>query len=265
MSKKRHKKIIQKYIEREPKSLEEFKNILKKHSNGGRYVFRGHANKSYYLLPNAWRYKESDESKVMNYNYISYEKELVVKLRDILSESLYNENCFHGNIESDYDILSYAQHYEFKTRLLDWTYCYDIAMSFACGTDNENSLNGAVWILKISSNPRRGSCKEYDKNIILEQQSPTNQNQLNQKGLFVRNVIRKNHRRFLRYETIQGQKKFLKKVILNSSFKSELKKELESKFGIKSTTLLSSPRKAVKIRLDQLKIELYGKYNIKES
>lgn len=89
------------------------------------HYFRGHADKDWKLLPTLLRVKNSKEDK---------------ELLDLLP---INEN------DKNKIMLATAQHYGRKTRCLDFTRNYKVALYFAC---NPNDLNydkdGAIFILE---------------------------------------------------------------------------------------------------------------------
>lgn len=89
------------------------------------HYFRGHANKDWKLLPTLLRDNKTQEYK------------------ELLELSTINENDKHKIL------LATAQHYGRKTRCLDFTRNYKVALYFAC---NPNDLNydkdGAIFILE---------------------------------------------------------------------------------------------------------------------
>lgn len=89
------------------------------------YYFRGHANKDWKLLPTLLRDRNAQEDKE-------------------LSESL----CIDENDKSKIS-LAVAQHYGRKTRCLDFTSNYKIALYFACNPDSSDyDKDGAIIILE---------------------------------------------------------------------------------------------------------------------
>ena len=89
------------------------------------HYFRGHADKDWKLLPTLLRDKNTQEDK------------------ELLELSTINEN------DKNKILLATAQHYGRKTRCLDFTRNYKVALYFAC---NPNDLNydkdGAIYILE---------------------------------------------------------------------------------------------------------------------
>lgn len=199
-----------------PEDLKSLLNVLRNYDNN-RYVFRGHRDESWPLLPSGWR----GQGK-MNYDYVKYEKKLLTGLKTILRKKSKCGTNFLGEIESNEDVLAYAQHYGFVTRLLDWTSSPEVALGFAC--ESSEKEDGAIWILRTDGNPRLNHFKNNKNKIIVNEQ--LNLNQKKQNGRFVRNVIKKKMKRFLKYETLKGQKKYLEKIIIKSHLKNLLKEHL---------------------------------------
>lgn len=244
-------------------NLEDVKSYFAKRKyNSDHYIFRGHENKNYLLLPSAGRpisEKDIYKNLPLYFDYLSYERDLIQKLQFFLKKhDSPTSTHFSGNTENLIEVLAYAQHYKFKTRLLDWTNNNKIAIGFACGFGEINSdIDGAIWILKTNNNPRYTS-RIIRKNIILEQESPSNNNQTNQKGLFVRHVIKKMDEKFLRYETLKRQKKYLVKVTFNGSIKKELRNWVHKEIP----SILIPLSKNIDDELEELKKDLYETYGI---
>jgi hypothetical protein len=55
-----------------------------------------------------------------------------------------------NRVESDWEALFLARHYELPTRILDWSSNPLVALYFACSPERESSREGAVWgLLRI--------------------------------------------------------------------------------------------------------------------
>ena len=92
-----------------------------------RYFFRGHANKEWKLIPNLLRTQNVQEDKelIEIFNNVRNEKSKIA--------------------------LAVAQHYGRKTRCLDFTRNYKIALYFACNPDDSAyNEDGAIFILESS-------------------------------------------------------------------------------------------------------------------
>lgn len=171
-------------IEKNSTTLKDFYNG--KFFNGyyfGNYVFRGQGNKEYTLLPSAFR-KTSDNNETWSYNYSSNWNFIITEIRNILrfyricnknglslpqvpNWLIYNSNCNFFNmqiIKEKYlsknknwiddnlkELFALAQHYGMPTRLLDWTYQFNIALYFAAMDSLENTEEDfSVWGLNVS-------------------------------------------------------------------------------------------------------------------
>jgi hypothetical protein len=100
----------------------------------GHWVFRGHADKTYRLLPSVGRY--SDERLCRK----KYERSLF----DIFRREA--QGYLAALPTNEWDWLSLAQHHGLPTRLLDWTYNPLVALYFAV-RDNP-TVDGEIYALK---------------------------------------------------------------------------------------------------------------------
>ena len=99
----------------------------------GRWVFRGHDDIEYKLIPSVGRATHTSKSR------LGYERSLF----DIFCR----EACAHLlNIPSDeWEWLSIAQHHRLPTRLLDWTYNPLVALYFA--VEGNEAADGQLFAL----------------------------------------------------------------------------------------------------------------------
>jgi len=94
-------------------------------------MFRGHSDSSWKLVPSLLRHKDALESESNIFQIFS------TRARDTLHNSL-----------SDWELLTYMQHYGVPTRLLDWSDSFGVALYFAVhGQDLSKPKAAAVWLL----------------------------------------------------------------------------------------------------------------------
>jgi hypothetical protein len=118
--------------------LEEAKNTLGFKRNEECF-FRGHTNKHHKLQPGLFRSVEND----------------VEEIPDDLWEAEYStfyefraraKEVHQGNL-SDWDILFYMQHHGCKTRLLDWTENFGVALYFALMGNRGADFSPTIWMM----------------------------------------------------------------------------------------------------------------------
>jgi hypothetical protein len=119
----------------------------------GRWVFRGHANASYKLIPSVGRGTHTSRNRE------KYEESLFDIFRREAS------GCLSAVPTNDWDWLSLAQHHGLPTRLLDWTYNPLTALYFA--VESNPDLDGELFALraprKASESVRSGTPFAIDK------------------------------------------------------------------------------------------------------
>ncbi|SFH76245.1 FRG domain-containing protein [Pseudobutyrivibrio sp. OR37] len=105
------------------------------------FLFRGHSDKRYKLLPGLFR--TNGEHK----EYLTWGTE-----QNIINQFILEASVYLKIPKDDYVTwLEYAQHYGVPTRLLDWTENPLVALYFAC--KDKNDKDGEIWILnKINYN-----------------------------------------------------------------------------------------------------------------
>ena len=147
-------------------TIQDYEDLQKKyeHYDYAQYVYRGHSNKDWSLLPSAYRDKSNIECP-------DIEKISVDKFIRHLIENGYRDFPFDDIIQFDFltkpttvfptvEQLPYfalAQHYAFdsqfhwlKTSLLDVTYNLDIAAYFAVEKEAEENADGKIFVLDFS-------------------------------------------------------------------------------------------------------------------
>lgn len=112
----------------------------------GHWVFRGHSNASYKLIPSVGRDSHTSTSRG------KYERSIFDIFR---REAL---GLLSARPTDDWEWLSLAQHHGLPTRLLDWTHNMLVALFFAVAADPE--ADGELFALRgigKASHPARGS------------------------------------------------------------------------------------------------------------
>ena len=128
---------MKKFIEKIPKDelplWEEL--ICKLRISKDEFIFRGHSNKDYLLIPSIGRCD----------NDYTYSKDI--------ERSMFNEfkSKFHSYTNETpnkkIDVLFLAQHYGLKTRVLDWSRNIAVALYFAC--KEHKDVDGCLYVKKI--------------------------------------------------------------------------------------------------------------------
>ena len=108
-------------------SYNDFVNEL--NGRGDVFVFRGQANSNYILIPSGLREEHIKDADVQMFRFVDEMKN---------SFGLDELTC-----------IEIAQHFSLPTRMLDFTYSYDVALFFACYDPKNKHINqdGKVFIL----------------------------------------------------------------------------------------------------------------------
>ncbi len=126
--------------------------------------FRGHSLTSYELLPSI--------SRKSNENIQTQEKELLIKLRKNKDNYHFHTEPLFTEKENDWNLLIQAQHIDFKTRLLDWTMKWEIALWFAVENEIHHDEDGAFYLfyvpnsIIIDNTERKGNFYKKDLNFL---------------------------------------------------------------------------------------------------
>ncbi len=126
-------------------TLEELRALLKTHRDPRNFCFRGQSDKSWGLVPTAFRGIESFPDWEDEMDYISAsERDCHREFRDECADQ---DLGFRDTLEW----LSYEQHHGAPTRLLDWTQQIAIAAFFA--VTGSPTKDAAVFVFDLSSFP----------------------------------------------------------------------------------------------------------------
>lgn len=141
------------YNERRIYSVEDLYKIIEpiqmlKNSTSGEYFefYRGHSLNSYKLESGLVRLENNIESltKIENILYERFKNDFVPKKLSKLELT----KLYRGKIsyETDWKLLFQAQHLGLKTRLLDWSIKWEIALLFAVENSIYHNMDGVFWI-----------------------------------------------------------------------------------------------------------------------
>lgn len=99
--------------------------------------FRGHTKKDHTLLPGLFRNIDKGVSK----------KDLWDNEADMFYEFRARAKEVHSGNLTDWDILFYMQHHGVKTRLLDWSESFGVALYFALLNHDRNTSTPTIWMM----------------------------------------------------------------------------------------------------------------------
>ncbi|GJM06359.1 MAG: hypothetical protein DHS20C10_00930 [marine bacterium B5-7] len=119
-----------------------------------RYWFRGHANSQWNLTPTLFRSPEQSGQEGF------LEKQLVTSFKLNHPE--------HAKDAQVFDTLSVMQHYQYPTRLLDWSSNIMVATFFACSDESNDNHDAAIWKLDPFSLSSSASLARSDMGIALQ-------------------------------------------------------------------------------------------------
>ncbi|WP_259065262.1 FRG domain-containing protein [Mucilaginibacter sp. X4EP1] len=141
-------------------------------------------------------------------------------------------------IDSDWDLLVYAQHFGLKTRLLDWSSNPMVALWFACQNEFKFQSDSYVYILSGNSSLLADINKspfETTKTRIL---CPVLNSEriLAQSGWFTAHKYSKNNKGFVKLETNEELKDSITQLVISATSKLDILKKLEV-FGINNRTM----------------------------
>lgn len=152
------------------------------YSGNNKYIFRGQSNAEYELLPSVlrksntdlrdiWGYDFNDENKFVtneakvlfdfyrncNYRGLLLENTPKVIKEIIARQRLYlKDDILKGRniwiLDEFKEVAALAQHYGIPTRLLDWTYSFNIALYFATKDlfKNKEEKAFSIWVMNNS-------------------------------------------------------------------------------------------------------------------
>ena len=119
-------------------NLEEAKESLQLGRNEECF-FRGHSNKDHQLQPGLLRGIDTTLNEIPD-DLWEAEYSMFYEFRARAKE------VHQGNL-SDWDILFYMQHHKCKTRLLDWTENFGVALYFALSGKRDDGFSPTIWMM----------------------------------------------------------------------------------------------------------------------
>jgi len=189
-------------------------------------LYRGQADNKE-LLPNIARNQRKEDSTKMERKMLEDFKRRSVLLMD-------------REIRTDWEWLVYAQHFELKTRLLDWSSNPLTALWFACQNEYKFNQNSYVYILQSDNTmivdlTKNESPFEIKKTRILRP-SLNNVRVIAQAGWFTAHKYSKTDGQFTPLEQNAEMKDKLTQLEIPAKEKKEILKKL-SIFGINNRTI----------------------------
>lgn len=106
--------------------------------------YRGHGNSTWQLIPSLFRGMSTGKKGTAKFPIISTE-------RWFTESNLYYEfRSRSRELEvglSDWDVLFFMQHYRVRTRLLDWTESFGVALYFALNDCKADGEQPCIWLM----------------------------------------------------------------------------------------------------------------------
>lgn len=109
-------------------------------TGGWHFLYRGHANESFKLLPTVGRKKplSGDLAKCEQASFNEYKQLVEIEDWERYRPSSFNNDLF---------LMSIGRHLGLDCRLLDWSASLDTALFFASSDDANNDCDGTLWIM----------------------------------------------------------------------------------------------------------------------
>ncbi|KZE66884.1 hypothetical protein AWM68_20040 [Fictibacillus phosphorivorans] len=195
------------------KKFEELHKELSRYRKTNVWLFRGHSNPSWDLLPKAGRnpYDKYDDS----YAFKAWKRRAVEFL------NVHND---------DWDLLSIAQHHGLATRLLDWTFNPLVAAFFA--VQHYEKCDAVIYAYLNQYSYKTEKANPFEQEGVSKiKPNGAAQRIVRQSGIF---TIHNPPTLRLENSLNEGQK--LEKIIIDQSYRQELRFEL-SHYGINELSL----------------------------
>lgn len=231
------------------KSILDVENFIR--SLTPKVLFRGHSYINWELRPAVGRNRPIEERDVLE----TFKKSILQKLSTISSQHSSKEFFKEFGV-TDFALLALAQHYEiFATRFLDWSDNISVALFFAC---YDSSRDGCIWSFAVPRDDDQAwKIREKQDNPLLYEELkiyfvPRFIDEIrfqiegkilgNRRPEMQRSIMTihpKNHDgKYKKLDEIVNSS-VLQKIIIPSSCKEGLLKELSEKYNINESTILS--------------------------
>ena len=193
-------------------SVTEFIEFTKKYDpNSGHigYIFRGHADKEWKLIPSLGRLSNYDKREAESFNIW---RNLAVA---------YDPNLPSNDLEA----LAIAQHHGLATQLLDWTYNPLVALYFAVYDCPEKDGCVIVYAPTYTTTPEsfEKDKKRTEILVMIYRPRAISPRILNQKGLFTYHI---DASQVIEEENDEGNLTNLKKIIIPNEYKKDILSDL---------------------------------------
>ena len=155
---------------------DEFKQIPLASDSSTIYAnyYRGHSHVDYRLQSTLERYLEKFGKQIDIKKYLEHCK------RILINQSIDGYILLPSNLKDD-DIWAFAQHYQLKTPLLDWTKSFFVALYFAFESQEENKKENQYRVIY-----ELNEFFNFDKELIIDPEIKIG-NRINaQKGVFTK-------------------------------------------------------------------------------
>lgn len=163
---------------------DEFKQIPLTSNSSTNYArfYRGHSHVDYRLQSTLERYLEKFGKQIdieKDYERLQ-EKYLEHCKRILINQSIDGYILLPSNLKDD-DIWAFAQHYQLKTPLLDWTKSFFVALYFAFESQEENKKENEYRVIY-----ELNEFFYFDKKLIIEPEIKIGNRINSQKGVFTK-------------------------------------------------------------------------------
>lgn len=200
-------------MKRSVESFSELHQVLKNYRDNSLWLFRGHSNLNWSLVPKAGRapYDKYDDEET----FYAWKRQAMIFLKETYS---------------DLDMLTIAQHHGLATRLLDWSFNPLVAAFFAVQTYEDCDAVIYAYLKKSDMN-MKGATPFKSKGIKKVKPNGLASRVVRQSGIFTIHEPPTNS-----IEANLSEKEELHKIIIKKHYRKKLREEL-SYYGINELSL----------------------------